>query len=72
MDPRHLNEVCKFGQGEATCAFLMITTEGFACAKGTGIEPIIRDRLAQGTMCAKGDNCAGQNTAKTVTLTTSN
>ena len=53
-------EVCKFGQGEATCAFIiLICGEGFECAKGTDIETIIRDRLAEGRMKAKGDNCGG-------------
>lgn len=61
----HLEEVCKLGQGEATCAFLM--SRGgmdMECAKETEIEPVIRQRLFLGTMNAKGDNCSGWSNLK--------
>lgn len=54
----HAEKVCKFGQGEGTCAFLALS-DGFECTKGTGAEITIRDRLAEGSMKAKGDNCGG-------------
>jgi len=57
--PRHVKEVCKLGQGGTTCAFIMMGGD-VQCAKGTGIEDSIRERLAQGTMNAKGDNCDGE------------
>ncbi len=55
----HLDSVCLPGKGETTCAFLMMTPGGMECAKGTGVETTIRQRLAEGTMAAKGDNCTG-------------
>jgi len=55
----HLKSVCKLGEGEACCSFLMMGGGGFECAKGTPFEKPIRDRLAEGTMNAKGDNCTG-------------
>lgn len=54
----YVEQTCKLGQGEDICAFLMMT-EGFECAKGTEVEPVIRQRLDLGTMNAKGDNCEG-------------
>lgn len=55
----HLMTVCRFGQGEDCCAFLMIGGDGPVCAKGSNIEPVIRHKLNEGTTHAKGDNCGG-------------
>lgn len=56
----HDKEVCKFGQGPATCAFLIIAGEdGLQCAKGSGYERVIQTRLSEGTMRAKGEYCSG-------------
>ena len=55
----HEEKVCKAGCGEATCAFLTAGGDGFRCAKDSVIEKNIRQRLAEGTMRAKGDNCSG-------------
>ena len=51
---------CKLGQGKECCAFLCAGPEGFECL---GKEhTLIRRRLAEGTMNAKGignwDECA--------------
>lgn len=54
----HVEQVCKPGQGAATCAFLGLH-KGWCCAKGSWVEGMVRDRLAKGTMNAKGDNCQG-------------
>ena len=54
----YVEKICKLGQGEKCCAFLMKSLGGdFACAKGSSIESVIRERLGQGTMISKGDNC---------------
>lgn len=51
--------VCRFGGRETTCAFLAMG-DGFFCAKGMPhVAEVIRGRLADGTMGAKGDNCSG-------------
>jgi hypothetical protein len=47
--------VCRLGQGEACCAFLVCGADGFACARMTGMmSGHIMDRLDAGTMIAKG------------------
>jgi hypothetical protein len=49
-------EICKLGQGEKCCAYLVMSTEGFECAKqepSVGIQ--IYHRLKQGLMVAKGE-----------------
>ena len=56
----HLKNVCKIGQGEATCSFLAFGADGWSCLKGTALEGAIRERRANGTINAKGDNCSGQ------------
>ena len=55
------DEVCKKGQGETTCAFLVITPDFkcFKCSKGSSFESTIRARLVEGTMNARSDNCSG-------------
>lgn len=59
----HAKKVCKSGQSAATCAFLSAGggsgEVSFKCAKDSMIEVNIRQRLAEGTMGAKGDNCSG-------------
>ncbi len=61
IESKHAKEICKVGQGEECCAFLMMGANGFECAKGTRAHAIINLRLAEGTMNAKGDNCDGHN-----------
>ena len=53
------NSVCKIGKGAATCAFLTMGAGGFQCGKDSTVEKAIRERLAEGTMRSKGDNCSG-------------
>lgn len=55
----HIKNVCKIGQGELTCSYLLMGADGYRCCKGTEIENIILQRLAAGTMKSKGDNCEG-------------
>ncbi len=60
MSIEYIKEMCKAGQ-EGCCAFLVAGSEGFECAKGTGLQQLIDLRLAEGTMNATGDNCNGRN-----------
>lgn len=56
----HDKNVCKFGQGPTTCAFLVMPGgEGLKCAKQSEFEGMIRKRLSEGSISAKGDNCSG-------------
>lgn len=55
----HERAVCRLGDGEATCAFLTFGGD-WLCAKGMPhVAATIRNRLAIGSMAAKGDNCSG-------------
>ena len=58
-----LQNVCKMRCGAETCAFITFAAgEGFTCAKGdASLEAIIRQKLAEGSMNAQGDNCDGNN-----------
>ena len=47
-------EICNLGKGEKCCAYLIMGSDGFECAKGTGFQPGIDERLKEGTMKAKG------------------
>lgn len=60
LTPEHVKDVCKSGQGKETCSFVAIYPDGISCAKNTDLEPIIRNRLGNGIMKAKGDNCDGK------------
>ena len=57
LTQEQVDNTCKLGQGEKTCAFLTMAGATFQCAKGTFTEATIYVRLAQGTMNAKGNNC---------------
>jgi hypothetical protein len=63
-DPEPVNKVrvedfCMLGKGEATCAFLVMASDGYVCAKYSTLEHILRERLTEGSIRAKGDNCSG-------------
>ena len=57
IDKSQLESLCKLG-AEGTCSFLVFD-RCFACAKGSSLEAVIRERREAGTMRAKGDNCQG-------------
>lgn len=50
--------LCRPGQGAASCSFLVIHN-GWRCAKGSDLEPLILSRRANLSMKAMGDNCSG-------------
>lgn len=54
-----LEQVCRPGEGAFTCSFLVFGPEGFGCAKTTSLEGLIRQRRAERSMNAMGDNCDG-------------
>jgi len=59
IDSQHVDTVCKIGEGEATCAFLLVGGPNFSCAKYTQHEETPRNRVEEGSMGAKRDNCSG-------------
>ena len=56
---KHLKQVCKIGQREKTCSFLLFGADGFSCAKGTSLEAVLEKRRQAREMVALSDNCTG-------------
>lgn len=52
--------VCKMGQGEECCRYLVMAP-GFSCAKKTSLAGTIDTRVFLEQMTARGDNCEGLN-----------
>ena len=56
----YVKDICRPGQMEKTCAFLLMGAEGWECAKDIAqFYHAVQLRLAKGTMTAQGDNCLG-------------
>ena len=57
----HVKDVCRRGQGAATCSFLVVTS-GWHCAKEPEFQSVyqtIAVRRFTESMNAMGDNCSG-------------
>jgi len=53
-------EVCKIGQGEACCKYLLMFSKGWECGKVTPTsKKLIDDSWSNTSHVAKGDNCEG-------------
>ncbi len=63
MNGTYMKETCKPGTKEC-CAYLAVGGAGFECAKDSTLRFNIDLRLAEGTMNATGDNCAGYSVAE--------
>ena len=46
--------ICKMGKGEQCCAYIIAGPDGLECAKGTGFQGTIDERLKNGTIHAQG------------------
>lgn len=58
MDLGQAKDICKLGQAEECCRYLMVG-EGFECAKLTKLKKTIDAKVKAGTFNAQGDNCDG-------------
>jgi hypothetical protein len=56
----HVKNVCKVGQGNACCRYLVISASGFECVKKTDMKAYLDARVAMETMIARADNCDGK------------
>jgi len=68
LSANEARDICKVGQGEECCAFIVMTSTGFECVRlGSGSSTIL-DRLEKGTMNAKGrggwEGCAWEEELK--------
>lgn len=62
-DMNHIFDVCKIGQDEKCCRYLVAGSGGFECAKDEiGLKNTIDLRVE--TMNAKSDNCVGYSQLK--------
>ena len=57
LSKERLETVCKIGEGENCCRYIVLGVEGFCCAKNTDFKDIIDSSI--GHMTAKACNCEG-------------
>ena len=57
---KHVKDVCKIGQGNDCCRYLMVGMDGFECAKNTELKHILDNRVEKNTITSRGDNCEGK------------
>lgn len=55
-----IKNICKIGQGNDCCRYLMMGSGGWECAKGTSLQRTLDIRAEFGKMTARGDNCEGK------------
>ena len=58
----YVKDICKIGQGELCCSYLLMGPDGYECAKwdkNIGFRRAIEIRRANGTIKSLGDNCNG-------------
>ena len=56
----NINNVCKIGQGNLCCRYLVVGNKGFECAKNTSLKEALDYRVYKQTIIAQGDNCEGK------------
>jgi hypothetical protein len=56
----HVKAVCKIGQGNDCCRYLVCGVKGFECVKNDSLKKLLDDRVSKGTIVARGDNCEGR------------
>ena len=60
MDIGQAKDICKLGQAEDCCRYLMVGGNGFECAKLTSLKADIDEKVKAGKFNAQGDNCDGR------------
>lgn len=55
----YLKTVCKIGQRNLCCRYIIAGINGIRCAKLTSLKPVLDARSEAKTMVAQADNCAG-------------
>jgi len=59
IDDEYVLKVCRPGS-EETCRYLLMGPKGWGCGKmSPDVKQTLDQRVDQGLMVAKGDNCAG-------------
>lgn len=61
----YVTDVCKIGQGNDCCRYLVAGVAGFQCVKLTSMKSVLDARGT--TMTAQGDNCEGKQQEESLT-----
>jgi len=57
----HIKDVCKIGQRELCCRYLLMAPTGWECGKLDSRTKMVLDaKVASGSFTAQGDNCEGK------------
>lgn len=60
IDEGHLNNICKLGNKNNTCRYILMGPEGqFVCAKHTKMRQVLDDLVENESIEARGNNCQG-------------
>lgn len=59
LSEEHIQNVCKIGQGNDCCRYLVAGSSGIECAKHSSLKKILDDRADAKQMVAQADNCEG-------------
>jgi hypothetical protein len=59
-DTFHVDSVCKLGHGEETCRYLAMSANGWSCEKLGPMRAYLDNRVKNGSIRARGDNCEGR------------
>lgn len=57
ITPDEVRDVCKIGQGADACRYIIVTGNGFMCARESGMRDLLDMRVAEGTYAAEAVNC---------------
>jgi hypothetical protein len=57
----HIKDVCKIGQRELCCRYLLMAPTGWECGKLDPRAKMVLDaKVASGSFTSQGDNCEGK------------
>lgn len=59
LSNNHIKNVCKIGQGQDCCRYLLCGANGFECGKLGSLKQIIDNKVFRNQMTAQSDNCEG-------------
>lgn len=59
LTKEYVNDVCKIGQQEQCCRYLLFGADGFECGKTGPLKGVIDSKVMY--MSAQADNCEGVN-----------
>lgn len=57
---QHVTDICRPGEGTATCRYLTMSAKGWSCRKHTLLADTLDSRVIAETIIARGDNCEGR------------